>query len=440
MTMKEMLENRKAAGDKIHELRTKMTEEKRDLLSVEERTAWDQANTDFDKYDQMIEDEKRAAHVTSRLNDTPNVPGLEDTTGGQRNGQIPSDEQRALAFQGWARFQLTGDVSEAQSEAMQAVGLRESVRELEVPLARQAPRSIAEARALTTTTTGGGYTIPQGFVNELEEAMLYYGGIRQVADIMRTTSGNAMPWPSANDTANKGAQIDESTADATDTDPSFGVTTFNAYKFTSKIVLVPFELLEDSAFNMVSVLARMLGERLGRIQNEKGTTGSGTDTPNGLVTAATLGVTAASATAITADELIDLQHSVDIVYRGQRSGFMLHDSILKLIRKLKDTNGAYIWQPANIAAGIGNLLLGSPYTVNNDMASAAAAAAKTVLFGDFSKYKIREVNSIRIKRLVERYAEYDQEGFVALMRFDSDLVNAGTNPVKYLAQAAGSGS
>lgn len=154
----------------------------------------------------------------------------------------------------------------------------------------------------------------------------------------------------------------------------------------------------------------------------------------GIVTAAALGKTAASATAIAADELFDLVHSVDPAYR-KGAGFMFHDNVLLTIRKLKDGNGQYLWT-AGLQAGEADRILGYGYTVNQHMASAVASTAKTVIFGQLSKYKIRDVRGLRLRRLVERYAESDQEGFVAFYRADGNLLDSGVAPVKYLQQAA----
>jgi len=432
-TLKEMLEARKAAADKMHELRETMKTEKRDLLTVEEQSAWDQSNADFDALSRQIDQARRMEHVEGVISGDP---GREPSAPAKRAAEN-NEASRALAFQGWARFQMEGEMSEAQREACEATGLSPHARSLSVMLGEKAPKTIAEARALSTTTTGGGYTIPEGFVQNLEVAMLEYGPMLQVAEILRTATGNALPWPTANDTGNKGAQIDESTADATNVDPEFGVMTLNAYKYTSKIVLVPFELLQDSAFNMAAVLGQMLGERLGRIANEHTTTANGSDKPNGIVTAAALGVTADSASAITFDEILDLEHSVKNPYR-RAGAYMMNDDVLKYVRKIKDGDGNYLWQMGNVLTGTPASLNGRPYFVNDDMAGTIEASAKTMIFGDLSKYKIRMVAEMRLKRLVERYAEYDQDGFVALMRLDGDLLNAGTNPVKYLIQASGS--
>jgi HK97 family phage major capsid protein len=184
----------------------------------------------------------------------------------------------------------------------------------------------------------------------------------------------------------------------------------------------------------------LLGERLGRIQNTHLTTGDGAAKPKGIVTAATLGRTTASATAITADDFIRLIHSVDPAYRGSPGvAFMMHDNIFLEVSLLKDSNNNYLVRPTVDAAFTG----ATPYRIrgfnvatNQAMASSLASANKTALFGDFSKYMIREVGNMELIRLVERFAEYFQEGFIASLSFDGNLLDAGTNPVKYLQQAA----
>ena len=147
----------------------------------------------------------------------------------------------------------------------------------------------------------------------------------------------------------------ENTQDS-EQDMTFGVMTLDAYKYTSKIVRVSVELLQDSAFNLGAELGSLLGERLGRIQNTHATTGTGSSQPNGVVTASALGKTAASATAITTDEIIDLFHSVDRAYRGN-SSFMAADSTVAAIRKLKDGDSQYLWQPGLQAVSYTHLTL-----------------------------------------------------------------------------------
>lgn len=295
--------------------------------------------------------------------------------------------------------------------------------------------SLRIQNALSTSgAPDAGATVPDGFVSRLETALLAFGGMLQVADVMVTDSGNDMPWPTANDTTNKGTLLSEATTIGSSVDPAFASVILQAYKYSSKLVQVSAEIIEDSAFDLPSILGAMLGERLGRILNEHFTTGTGTAQPNGIVTAAAIGVTAASATAITADELIDLQHSVDPAYRRNAS-FMLHDSIIAALRKLKDTDGQYLWQPG-LQEGVPDRLLGQTVHINQDMTDTMAINADVLLYGDLSKYKVRLAGQVRNRRLVERYADTDQEGFVSFLRADGDLLDAGTEPVKKLRMAA----
>jgi len=444
MNLKELLEKRQAARDAIENIRNKLTEDDRTEMTPEETETWEQCNADFNTFTESIKRARQAEEMDRVLGLEPEdrgteTPGREDTAGDAGNAGEITPEIRALAFNGWSRAQFALNVTEEEEAAMDLVKLHPWQSELSFRLSRKIPRTQAECRGLVVgTDSAGGYLVPEDFMRELEQALLMFGGIRQTAGIIRTATGAAMPWPTSNDTGNKGAQVDEAT-EVGEADPTFDQVVFNAYKYTSKLVKVSYELMRDSAFDMPSYLGQALGERLGRIQNEKGTTGTGTNTPNGLVTASTLGYTAASATAITFDDMINLLHSVDAAYRGMPgAGFMFNDAVALKLRLLKNGDEDYIWTDGDVKTDRPDMILGKPLTLNNDMASALTAAAKPVLFGDLSKYRIREVEEIRMYRLEERFRTSDQDGFLAFMSFDSDLVDAGTHPVKYLQLAAGS--
>lgn len=292
-----------------------------------------------------------------------------------------------------------------------------------------------ENRALSATTgASGGYTVPTGFYDQLIEAMKWFGGIRNVANVFSTDSGNPLPIPTTNDTSNVGAILAENTAASTQ-DVSFNQVTLNAYKYTSNIVLVPIELLQDSAFDVESFLARKLGERIGRINNQHFTIGTGSSQPQGIVTGAVSGKVGATGqtTAVTFDDLIDLEHSVDIAYRAN-SKFMFNDSTLKALKKLKDSQGRPLFLPG-LAYGEPDSINGFGYVVNNDVA-AMAANAKSILFGDFKNYFIRDVKNVQVIRFNEKYMDAGQVGFVAFSRADGKLVNAGGNPVAYYQNSA----
>jgi HK97 family phage major capsid protein len=188
------------------------------------------------------------------------------------------------------------------------------------------------------TSAQGGYTVPTEVATSVANALKAYGGMRSVAEVFRTTAGNDINFPTSDGTSETGELIGENTT-ATGADPSFGVVTIKTYKFSSKIVAVPFELLQDSSIDMESFIRSRLVTRLGRITNTKFTTGTGTGEPNGIVTAAASGKvgTTGQTTTVIFDDLVDLVHSVDPAYRALGGcKFMMNDASLKIIRKHKD--------------------------------------------------------------------------------------------------------
>ncbi len=429
MKIKALLEKRNEAAQGMVELRDKIKEESR-AFSAEEKENFDKASNDYDSLTEQIEAIQRADKVEK---DMEALPGREDREEQEDKAGI-TKEDKDLAFRGWVRSHVQGEVKEEERAAMDKCQMNETKKQLDVRMNPIAPATMAEARALSVgTPSAGGYTVPEGFVYNLEIALLQYGTMRQVAEIMRTASGNPLPWPTANDTNNEGVLVAEAGAIASDVDPAFSEVVFNAYKYTSKFIKVSSELLEDSAFDMPAFLGRAIGERLGRAQNTACTTGDGSSKPNGIVTAAT-GQDTAGSGAFVSDDLIDLVYALDGAYE-MGAALMMNKLILKAVRKFKDQNDQYLWQPA-YAAGEPETVLGYPVFKNTKMDSAVSAGNDIAVFGQLNKYKIREVGSVRLKRLVELYAENDQEGFGGFLRFDGDLLNAGTNPVLKLTVKA----
>jgi len=256
-------------------------------------------------------------------------------------------------------------------------------------------------------------------------------GVTRVVD---TDTGAALPWPTSDDTGNVGALLAEN-AQITEQDVAFGAKQLDAYTYTSKIVRVSMLLLQDSAFDMGGLIDTLFGERIGRAANIDLTVGNGTNKPNGIVNAAGVGQTAASATAVGADEIIDLYHSVDPAYRNA-PGFrmMFHDNTLKAIRKLKDGQGNYLLDSLKDGGAVLNLAgITVPYVVNQAMAATIATGNKTIVAGDFNKYIVRRVKDYTLLRMTERYADFLQVGFVAFNRIDGELSDAAA--VKVLQQA-----
>jgi len=352
--------------------------------------------------------------------------------GERKAGREEIERRASFLLQGWLRaIKPDARITDDHVEAAKFFNVSLSQHEIEIPLAKDYRLIKKEHRDMSLTVGAGGYTVPEGFVNSLEQALLTFGGVRQVADVMRTDSGNDLPWPTMNDSSNKGAILAEATTFSTSVDPTFASVIFKAFKYSSKPIIVSNELLQDSAFDLSAMIGTWLGTRIGRIQNDHFTTGTGTTLPNGVVVASVEGVEAASKTAITDTEVISLEHSVDPAYRPNAM-WMFHDTILAAIRVLKDvTSGQYLWQPG-MQAGVPDRLLGYRYVINQSMTPTQAQSAKIILFGDFSKYKIRDVAGVRLVRLPELFAQTDQVGFVAFLRSDGQLLDAGTNPIKHL--------
>jgi HK97 family phage major capsid protein len=403
----------------------------------EERTAWAKMVDETESNEATIKAEEQLVVLDTRLGkiaeddllpafaDASLDPDPEAPAAGQRrfSGKHKKDNSpHAKAFAKWLRNGL-GALAPEEQQLMQSrsIGLD----------------SLGIRNAQTITTTGGGYLIPTGFSDKLEEAMKWFGGIMGVVEEFTTDTGAPLPWPTDNDTAQKGRMLAINTQ-LTETDITFGQVTFNAFIGTSDTILVPLALMQDSYFDMDSYLARKLGTRLGRLVNYQCTVGVGTTAPNGIVTAAiaaglnTQGAVGTSTSAGYAD-LVNLLHSVDPAYRDRPSAkFMWADSTLKILRKLVDGSNRPLWQPG-ISAGFGGgfpaTVLDKPYIINQDMA-AMAASAYPMLFGDMSTYKLRRVaGGVTIMRLVERYADYLQVGFLGFLRFDGNLIDAGTHPV-----------
>lgn len=294
----------------------------------------------------------------------------------------------------------------------------------------------------TTTPSEGGYTVATEVATTVLDALKAYGGMRAVADVISTSQGNPMSFPTSDGTSEEGEIVAENQP-ASDADVSFGTAGLPVYKYSSKVVTVPFELLQDSSVDIEAFVRKRLVARLGRVTNKHFTIGTGTAQPNGVVTAAPIGVTAANGssqvTAITYDSLVDLQHSVDPAYReGGNCRFMMNDSSVKIVRKIKDGQSRPIFVPGyevTVPGGAPDTLLGSPITVNQSMA-VMAASAKSIAFGDFKFYTIRDVMAVEMFRFTDSaYTKKGQVGFLAWMRSGGNLVDVG-GAVKTFVNAA----
>lgn len=283
------------------------------------------------------------------------------------------------------------------------------------------------------TGSAGGYTVPPAFRQKIVEQITFVAAMRQLAEVISTSTGANLPWPTVDDTSNEGAILAENTQ-VSEQDVTFGQASLDAYMYTSKLVRVSLQLLNDNAFDLETWLAGALGRRIGRIQNRHFTVGTGSSQPDGLITTATVGVTAAAVAAVTYDELVDLTESLDPTYlNGGNAGFMMSQAARKVLRKLKDSQNRPLWEPS-LQAGTPDIFMGYRLTLNNYMA-APAAGVKSIGFGDIREaYVIRDVSDFALLRLAERYADYLQVGFLGFQRSDGTTQNASA--FKTLQQAA----
>lgn len=416
-TTQELLDERAGIWAQAQEFKARS--DKGEDMSAEDEAAWDRALVDVDALTAKIKTRETDARIAADFAAVDDKAREEGAAAAGPVGQASDAERYRATFKQWAKTGIEG-LGPDEKALMQAnFG------------------SIKDAQS--TTTTAGGYTVPEGFWQKVTEVMKYYGGAADGADIITTDSGAPLPWPTNDDTATVGYQLGENTQATNEGDLVFGQKSLGAWTFVSGPILLSFQLAQDTGIDIEAFIAKQMGQRLGRIENAKQTTGVGTTTPQGYVTGATTGKTTATATAIIYNEIVDLIHSVDAAYRATgRCRFKLHDLILAYVRKLRDDSGGAglgrpLWEPS-VQAGVPDLLLGYPYSVNNDMASAVTTGLKTMAFGDFqSAFAIRRVAGAQMMRLTERYADYLQIGFIGYERMDSIVQDASA--VKLLVQA-----
>lgn len=383
-------------------------------LSGEQEQKYDRLEAEYDGLDTKIERQERfeAAEAANSKVDRSGVVAPADLDLGDE-----PEKGYTEAFARWMKNGVAGlDVSD--QKVLQAGWVKDD--------------AIRNAAGVGTGAAGG-YTVPPAFRQKIIEQITYVAAMRQLAEVIQTETGADLPWPTVDDTANEGAILAENTQ-ATEQDVTFGTNNIGAYMYTSKIVRASLQLLNDNAFDFERWLAGALGRRIGRVQNRHFTVGTGTGQPDGVITSATVGVTAAAVAAVTYDELVDLSESLDPTYLdGGNTGWMFSQAARKLFRKLKDGNQRPIWEPS-MQAGTPGLLLGYPTKINNYV-PAPAAGAKSIAFGDIREaYLVRDVQDFTLLRLSERYADYLQVGFIGFQRSDGTLQNGSA--VRVLQQAA----
>lgn len=384
---------------------------------------FDAMMADHDAIEGKVERMKRLEAAEKAL-DEPVAPAARGRDGGVAGGEPASGPSYREAFHSYLRAQGNLGMMNNEERAVLQGGF---------------DKLSPEQRAQTTTNSAGGYSIPEQMMERVVTSMLAWGPMYDgnvVTEIV-TSGGNPMPFPTVNDTAvTAGAHTEGATlTDDGGKDVTFGTKQLDAYAFDTEWLRVSKELADDSFIVMETFIGGLLGERLARIANLQLTTGSGSSAPNGIVTASAAGKVAAATNAITMDEILDLEHSVDPAYRvGNRVGYMFHDSTLAAIRKLKDGDGNYLWQMGNVQAGIPNTFNGRPYWINQDMAQlTSGVSSKVMLFGDMSKYFVRKVGQPLVGAIQDKDF-WPGFGIAGYIRFDGEL--SDTAAVKHMALAA----
>lgn len=431
MNLAEMQEKRGRLVTQAREALEEIKANTDDSRAAELNERHDRIMAEFDGNEANIAREERMAAIerdAEQRAERAEREAREARRPGSYGEQRGSDEGSAVSYREAFGMWLAagGDKSELSAEARSA---------LNAGFANLSK----EERAQTTTNSAGGYTIPTEVMPEIIKSMVAWGPMYDpaVTRELVTASGNPLTFPTVNDTAvTAGAHSEGATlTDDGGKDVTFSQKVLGAYAFDTEWLRVSKELADDSIFGMESVIAPLLGERLGRIANLNLTTGNGTTEPNGIVTAAGVATAAASTSAITYDEILDFEHSVDPAYRGSPLvRYMMHDTTLLAIRKLKDGDGNYLWQMGNVQQGVPNLINGRQYSINQDMAELSdGAGSKVLLFGDFGKYVVRKVGGVLIGALQDKDF-WPGFGIAGYIRFDGELLD--TAAVKALPLAA----
>ena len=397
--LKELKEKRAGLYAQIDSLR-KETDGRE--MTAEEQQRWDTLFADYEKADKAVAAEEKFLDIQRRQAEEAYRQNNGGAAGAAAGKDTP-EYRRAFAD-----YLLNG-----------AQGISPETR------------SLIEKRD-SISGLSAGVLIPTDLASSIEIALKSYGGMFEAGQLITTSKGGDLTFPTVNDTAAKAtivAEYDQSTKRT----PTFGSVTLKAFTYRTPIIPVSLELLQDSAFDLDALLSQLLSESFGRGVNEHLTIGSGTGQPRGIVTAATAIENGAAAGAITLDNIIDLIAGVDSAY-AKTGKFMFNHKTLWALAKIKDTHGQYIWQE-NARVGQPGTIFGKGYVINDDVADIGAGNA-SVLFGDLSKYKIRLVKGFRVIRLNELLAEYLSIGLFGFARVDGTLIDAGTHPVVKLVHAS----
>lgn len=415
--VKALRDRRNKVWEDMKALADKATDENR-AFDAAEQGQWDAQNDELDKLDQRI---KSALDTEQRAKDAE-----------QAFDKLAGSEKRQAGEDGEQRSQNT--------EELRKFLRGEGGRAFEVK-----PTGPVNFRDLSKLTAGaGGNVVPTGFYERLVAHLIETSAILQAgATVLNTSSGEVIQVPKT--TAHSSAGIVTEAGSISESDPAFGQVSLGAYKYGT-LIQVSRELLTDAGVDLEGYLAMQAGRALGNAFGAHAITGDGSSKPRGIVTDATVGVTGTNGQSMVtgfgsqgtvnqgADVLINLYHSVISPYRmSQACRWIMNDTTAGAVRKIKTTDGQYIWQPS-VVAGQPDTILGKPVLTDPNVA-VPAASAKSIVFGDISQYFVRLAGGVRFERSDEFAFGNDLVTFRALMRADAALVDL-TGAVKVFQQAA----
>ncbi|MEQ4652974.1 phage major capsid protein [Providencia rettgeri] len=403
MKLHELKQKRNTIATEMRAIHEKVGE---GMMTEEQRTEWNKANTELEKLDEQIKREEQLRSLDQEFVDDNEQ---EQRNNSENDPEAAKVERRNLAFDRFVRSGF-GELSAEEKQALK------------------------ELRAQgTSPDEKGGYTVPTQMLNKIIDQMKAYGGIASVAQILNTSNGQDITWSTSDGTEEEGELLGENTA-ASEQDVEFGTATLGAKKLSSKIIRVSNELLQDSGVSIEAYLGSRIAQRIGRGEAKYLVKGTGAGTPlqpKGLDASVT-GTVEASA-AFGWKDINALAHKLDPAYRnGPKFRLAFNDDTLKNLKEMEDAQKRPLWLPS-IAGVAPSTILGMQYVV--DQAIDKMEAGKKFIFcGDFDRFILRRVTYMTLKRLVERYAEYDQTAFLAFHRFDCVLED--TSAIKALVGKA----
>ena len=409
MTLAELKQKYSAIAKDMRALNEKIGD---NTWNDEQRSSWSKMKADIDSVSEAIEREEALRDADQRFVDDREGEQRQNAGAEQRGTAGTEDEQRAAVFDAFMRRGMSDMTTEERS-------------------------LLREMRAQGTNPgEAGGYTVPKQFRNRVVEAMKDYGGIASIAQVMTTDNGQTIQWPTSDGTNDIGELIGENQQTG-EQDVAFGMADLGAHKLSSKIIRVSNELLQDSGIDMEAFLSGRIGSRIGRAESHYLIKGTGTGTPQqpkGLEASVTGTVSTAAANQFGWQEANTLIHAIDPAYR-RAPGFRLafNDQTLKLLEEMVDAQGRPLWMPG-IIGGAPATIMNRQYVIDQGIDD-IGADKKFMFAGDFQQFIVRRINYMVLKRLTERYADYDQTGFLAFARFGCVLQD--TAAIKALAGKGG---